>query len=77
MRRAYALGKLSESGVIERVRALHAQYYRDLFERAEAEWEARPAAVWRADHWRQIDNVRAALDWGVFVGWRRINRGGS
>ena len=45
MRRAYALGKLSESGVIERVRALHAQYYRDLFERAEAEWEARPGRM--------------------------------
>src|SRR3984893_3334519 len=61
--RAYALEKLSESGETERVRALHAQYYRDLFERGEAEWEARPAAEWLGDYGRQIDNLRAALDW--------------
>jgi predicted ATPase len=61
--RAYALEKLSESGEIERVRALHAQYYRDLFERAETEWEARPTAEWLADYGRQIDDLRVALDW--------------
>jgi predicted ATPase/DNA-binding winged helix-turn-helix (wHTH) protein len=60
--RAYGLERLSESGGIERVRALHAEYYRDLFERAETEWEARPTAEWLADHGRQIDNLRAALD---------------
>jgi len=38
--RAYGLERLSESGGIERVRALHAEYYRDLFERAEAEYRA-------------------------------------
>jgi predicted ATPase len=61
--RAYALEKLSESGEIERVRALHAEYYRDLFERAEAEWETRPTAEWLGDYERKIDNLRAALDW--------------
>jgi predicted ATPase/DNA-binding winged helix-turn-helix (wHTH) protein len=61
--RAYALEKLSESGEIERVRALHAQYYRDLFERAETKWETRPTAEWLGDYGRQIDNLRAALDW--------------
>jgi predicted ATPase/DNA-binding winged helix-turn-helix (wHTH) protein len=66
--RAYALEKLSESGEIERVRALHAQYYRDLFERAETEWEARPTAEWLADYGRQIDNLRAALDWAFSPG---------
>jgi predicted ATPase/DNA-binding winged helix-turn-helix (wHTH) protein len=54
--RAYALEKLSESGEIERVRSLHAQYYRDLSERAEA------------DYGRQIDNLRAALDWAFSPG---------
>jgi predicted ATPase/DNA-binding winged helix-turn-helix (wHTH) protein len=58
--RAYALEKLSESGEFERVRALHAEYYRDLFERAEAEW--------LADYGRQIDNLRAALDWAFSPG---------
>jgi predicted ATPase len=61
--RAYALEKLSESGEIARVRALQAEYYRGLFERAETEWEVRPAAEWLGDYGRQIDNLRAAQDW--------------
>jgi predicted ATPase/DNA-binding winged helix-turn-helix (wHTH) protein len=61
--RAYALEKLSQSGEIARVRALHAGYYRGLFERAEIEWEARPTAEWLADYGRRIDNLRTALDW--------------
>ena len=47
----------------EAVARRHAEYYRDLFERAEAEWETPPAAEWLADYGRQIDNLRAALDW--------------
>jgi predicted ATPase len=66
--RAYALEKLSESGEIEPVRALHAGYYRNLFERAETEWEARPTAEWLGDCGRQIDNLRAALDWAFSSG---------
>jgi predicted ATPase/DNA-binding winged helix-turn-helix (wHTH) protein len=66
--RAYALEKLSESGEIERVRALHAEYYRDLFERAETEWETRPTAESLGDCGRQIDNLRAALDWAFSPG---------
>ncbi|HKM72583.1 MAG TPA: winged helix-turn-helix domain-containing protein [Stellaceae bacterium] len=66
--RAYALEKLSESGEIERVRALHAEYYRGLFERAETEWETRPTAQWLGDYGRQIDNLRAALDWAFSPG---------
>jgi predicted ATPase len=37
--------------------------YRDLFERAEAEWERRATAEWLNDYGRQIDNLRAAVDW--------------
>jgi predicted ATPase/DNA-binding winged helix-turn-helix (wHTH) protein len=66
--RAYALEKPSESGETERVRALHAEYYRDLFERAETEWETRPTAEWLSDYGRQIDNLRAALDWAFSPG---------
>jgi predicted ATPase/DNA-binding winged helix-turn-helix (wHTH) protein len=66
--RAYALEKLSESGETERVRALHAENYRDLFERAETEWEIRPIAEWLGDCGRQIDNLRAALDWAFSPG---------
>jgi predicted ATPase/DNA-binding winged helix-turn-helix (wHTH) protein len=61
--RAYALEKLSESGEIERLARRHAEYYRDLIERVETESEVRPATEWLADYTRQIDNLRAALDW--------------
>jgi predicted ATPase len=69
--RAYALEKLGESGERERIAHCHAGYYRDLFERAEAEWETRPTAEWAADSGRQIDNLRAALDWASLTGRRR------
>jgi predicted ATPase len=61
--RAYALEKLEESGERERLARRHAEYYRDLFDRAETEWETRPTAEWLGDYGRQIDNLRAALDW--------------
>ncbi len=61
--RAYGLQKLTESGELEAVARRHAEYYRDLFERAETETEVRPATEWLADYGRQIDNLRAALDW--------------
>jgi predicted ATPase len=61
--RAYALEKLTESGDFDQVARHHAEYYRDLFERAEAEWETRPTLEWVMVYGRQIDNVRTALDW--------------
>lgn len=61
--RAYTLEKLTETGERERLARRHAEYYRDLFERAEAELDTRPAAEWLADYGREIDNLRAALDW--------------
>ena len=66
--RAYALEKLAESGERERLARRHAEYYRDLFERAEAEWRRRHTAEWLADYGRQIDNLRAALDWAFSPG---------
>ena len=66
--RAYALEKLDESGERERLLRRHAEYYRDLFERAEAEWETRPAAEWLDDYGWRIDNLRAALDWAFSPG---------
>ena len=61
--RAYALEKLAESGEHERLARRHAEYYRDLLERSEAEWETRSGSDWLADYGPRIDNVRAALDW--------------
>jgi predicted ATPase/DNA-binding winged helix-turn-helix (wHTH) protein len=61
--RAYALEKLEESGELEAVARRHAEYYRDLFERAETELPVRPIAEWLGDYGHRIDNLRAALDW--------------
>jgi predicted ATPase len=61
--RAYAFEKLGESGELEAVARRHAEYYRDVFERAETEAETRPRTEWLADYGRRIDNLRAALDW--------------
>jgi predicted ATPase len=61
--RAYGLEKLTESSEFEIAARRHAEYFRNLFERAETEWERRPAAEWLAEYGRQIDNLRAALDW--------------
>jgi predicted ATPase/DNA-binding winged helix-turn-helix (wHTH) protein len=61
--RAYALEKLAESCELGPVSRCHAEYYRDLFERAEAEWQGRLTPEWVADYTRELDNVRAALDW--------------
>ena len=61
--RAYALEKLTQSGEFEQVARRHAEYHRDLFERAEVELQTRPASEWLATYGRRIDNLRAALDW--------------
>ena len=61
--RAYAITKLDESGERERIARRHAEYYRDLFERAEREVPARPPGEWLAEYAPEIDNLRAALNW--------------
>jgi predicted ATPase/DNA-binding winged helix-turn-helix (wHTH) protein len=61
--RAYAIEKLDESGERERIAHGHAEYCRDLFERAEREVSARPPGEWLAEYALEIDNLRAALDW--------------
>jgi predicted ATPase len=66
--RAYALEKLEESGERDRIARRHAEYYQDLFERAEAEWESRPTTEWLADYGPQLDHLRAALDWAFSLG---------
>jgi predicted ATPase/DNA-binding winged helix-turn-helix (wHTH) protein len=61
--RAYAIDKLDGSSERERIAHGHAEYYRDLFERAEREAPARPPGEWLAEYAPEIDNLRAALDW--------------
>jgi predicted ATPase len=61
--RAYAIEKLDESGERERIAYRHAEYYRDLFERADREVPTRSPGEWLAGYTLEIDNLRAALDW--------------
>ena len=61
--RAYGLEKLDQSGESQWLARRHAEYYRELFERAETELDARPATEWLAEYGAKIDNLRAALEW--------------
>ena len=61
--RAFAIAKLDESGTRERMAHRHAQYYLTLFERAESEVTGRNTGEWLAEYAREIDNLRAGLDW--------------
>ena len=63
--RAYALENLGESGELQAVARRHAEYYRDLFKRAETECDSRSTSEWLADYGGQIDNLRAALNWAL------------
>jgi predicted ATPase len=66
--RAYAGEKLAEAGEGERCARCHAECHRDLFERAHAEWHARPTAEWLATYGPALDDLRAALDWAFASG---------
>src|SRR5882724_7787808 len=61
--RAYAREKLIESVEFDHVARRHAEYYRDLFQHADAELETRPTAEWLSVYRPHIDDLRAALDW--------------
>jgi predicted ATPase/DNA-binding winged helix-turn-helix (wHTH) protein len=61
--RTYAREKLDEAGEAESYAKRHAEHLRRVFERAEAEWDTRNTTEWLRDHARQIDDLRAALDW--------------
>jgi hypothetical protein len=69
--RAYGIDKLKEAGEFEPFARRHAEYYRDVFQRAESEWDTRPTAELLTDYAPRIDNVRAALDWAFSHGGDR------
>jgi predicted ATPase len=61
--RAYALEKLAESGEAERAARRHAAFYRDLVASAAPGSALEPTTEGLAHCVRELDNVRAALDW--------------
>jgi predicted ATPase/DNA-binding winged helix-turn-helix (wHTH) protein len=66
--RAYAIEKVEENGEYERLARRRAEYYCNLFARAEGEAGARSTGEWLADYACEIDNLRAALDWAFSPG---------
>ncbi|MEP0321827.1 ATP-binding protein [Bauldia litoralis] len=66
--RAFAVGKTVEQGEQAAYARRPAEYYRDRFARAEAEWETISAADWLETYAPCIDNVRLALDWAFSPG---------
>jgi predicted ATPase len=61
--RAYALQKLIESGEAADAARSHAEFFRDLFGVAEDGLQLQPSAERMARFTREVDNIRAALDW--------------
>jgi predicted ATPase/DNA-binding winged helix-turn-helix (wHTH) protein len=61
--RAYARMKLAESQENDRVCRRHAEYFCHFFRRADAELAIAPTIQRVAECRRQLDNLRAALDW--------------
>jgi predicted ATPase len=61
--RAYALEKLAESGETERITRRFAEFFRDLVRPAMRGSQIQPTVEDMARYGREIDNVRAALDW--------------
>jgi predicted ATPase/DNA-binding winged helix-turn-helix (wHTH) protein len=61
--RAYALEQLAESGEAAQAARHHAEYFRDLVALAASGAPAQPAIEDMTRYIREIENVRAALDW--------------
>ena len=63
--RAFALEKLEEAGEMAAVQRRHAMYFRQFFDAAYDVWPSTPDAVWIALTDRELDNLRAALNWSL------------
>ena len=63
--REFALEDLARSGEEPVIRRAHAEYFRDLAERAEAELRGAGQTAWLRRLEAEIDNLRAVLDWSL------------
>ncbi|MBR0695641.1 winged helix-turn-helix domain-containing protein [Bradyrhizobium lablabi] len=61
--RSYASEKLAQGGESAALSRRHAEYIRNVFQKAADEWEAKPTDSWITRYMPQIENVRAALTW--------------
>ena len=66
--RAYALEKLASRGEREGQARRHAEYFRDQAQDADRRYGMGSTLAWFADVERDLDNYRAALEWGLSQG---------
>src|SRR5260221_10622341 len=61
--RAYALEKLTNAGEVDQAARRHAEFFRDLVTASADGSRSQPSIEEITRYGREIDNVRAALDW--------------
>jgi len=66
--RAYALEKLTTAGERERLARRHCEYFRDKAQEADKRYGTGSTLAWHADSELELDNYRAALEWGLSQG---------
>ncbi|MGY2189554.1 putative HTH-type transcriptional regulator [compost metagenome] len=63
--RSYALEKLEQTTELPGTRERHAQRCLTLMQQAQEDWELIPTALWIERYARGLEDIRAALDWGL------------
>ena len=66
--RAYALEKLASEGKREQLARRHGEYFRDQAQAADERYGTGSTFAWLADVESDLDNYRAALEWGLTKG---------
>jgi predicted ATPase/DNA-binding winged helix-turn-helix (wHTH) protein len=61
--RTYANEKLNATGKRRLFAFQHAEYYRNLLQQSEIDWQVIPTAEWTNMYGSQMDNITAALSW--------------
>jgi predicted ATPase len=63
--RQYALEKLTASGERESLAQRHAEYFRDVAQKAEKSFGSLPLSEWLKRVQPDVENFRAAMDWAL------------
>lgn len=63
--RGYALETLEQAGELPETRQRHAERCLALMQQARDEWEQTPTELWIERYVRGLEDLRAALDWGL------------
>lgn len=66
--RAYALEKLAATGQRERLARRHGEYFRDQAQEADKRYGTGSTSAWLDNVELELDNYRAALEWGLSQG---------